>query len=241
MLRVGLTGGIGSGKSTVAGMLARRGAVVVDADEVAREVVAPGAPAYEALVARFGQGVLGPDGAIDRPGLARIAFSDAAALADLNAITHPLIGATLLERLDSLDSDSPEHPGSLDSASPEHPGSLDSASPGHPSSRPAEPGSSGAVGGVAVAVIPLLGPAHVDALRLRAVVLVDCPIDVAVRRLVEGRGMTRADARARVAAQPSREQRIALADYVVDNSSSAEDLAAQVDALWAWLHALPAR
>ena len=219
MLRVGLTGGIGSGKSTVAGMLARRGAVVVDADEVAREVVAPGAPAYEALVARFGQGVLGPDGAIDRPGLARIAFSDAAALADLNAITHPLIGATLLERLDS----------------------LDSASPGHPGSRPAEPGSSGAVGGVAVAVIPLLGPAHVDALRLRAVVLVDCPIDVAVRRLVEGRGMTRADARARVAAQPSREQRIALADYVVDNSSSAEDLAAQVDALWAWLHALPAR
>ena len=230
MLRVGLTGGIGSGKSTVAGMLARRGAVVVDADEVAREVVAPGAPAYEALVARFGQGVLGPDGAIDRPGLARVAFSDAAALADLNAITHPLIGATLLERLDSLDSDSPEHPGS-----------LDSASPGHPSSRPVEPGSSGAVGGVAVAVIPLLGPAHVDALRLRAVVLVDCPIDVAVRRLVEGRGMTRADARARVAAQPSREQRIALADYVVDNSSSAEDLVAQVDALWAWLHALPAR
>ena len=230
MLRVGLTGGIGSGKSTVAGMLARRGAVVVDADEVAREVVAPGAPAYEALVARFGQGVLGPDGAIDRPGLARIAFSDAAALADLNAITHPLIGATLLERLDSLDSDSPEHPGS-----------LDSASPGHPSSRPAEPGSSGAVGGVAVAVIPLLGPAHVDALRLRAVVVVDCPIDVAVRRLVEGRGMTRADARARVAAQPSREQRIALADYVVDNSASAEDLVAQVDALWAWLHALPAR
>ncbi len=230
MLRVGLTGGIGSGKSTVAGMLARRGAVVVDADEVAREVVAPGAPAYEALVARFGQGVLGPDGAIDRPGLARIAFSDAAALADLNAITHPLIGATLLERLDSLDSDSPEHPGS-----------LDSASPGHPSSRPVEPGSSGAVGGVAVAVIPLLGPAHVDALRLRAVVLVDCPIDVAVRRLVEGRGMTRADARARVAAQPSREQRVALADYVVDNSSSAEDLVAQVDALWAWLHALPAR
>ncbi len=219
MLRVGLTGGIGSGKSTVAGMLARRGAVVVDADEIAREVVAPGAPAYEALVARFGQGVLGPDGAIDRPGLARVAFSDAAALADLNAITHPLIGATLLERLDS----------------------LDSASPGHPGSRPAEPGSSGAVGGVAVAVIPLLGPAHVDALRLRAVVLVDCPIDVAVRRLAEGRGMTRADARARVAAQPSREQRIALADYVVDNSSSAEDLVARVDALWAWLHALPAR
>jgi dephospho-CoA kinase len=230
MLRVGLTGGIGAGKSTVADMLARRGAVVVDADEVAREIVAPGEPAYEALVARFGEAVLGPDRAIDRPALARIAFADAAALADLNAITHPRIGAALLERLDALDAASHEHPGSLDVASGEHPGSRFPAS-----------GTNAAVGGVAVAVIPLLGPAHVDALRLRAVVVVDCPVDVAVRRLVEARGMTEADARARIAAQPSREERIAIADYVVDNSSGPEDLAVQVDALWAWLHALAAR
>ena len=221
MLRIGLTGGIGAGKSTVADMLAGRGAVVVDADQIAREVVAPGGPAYEAVVARFGAGILGPDGAIDRPALARVAFSDAAALADLNAITHPVIGAVLLERLASLDSP--------DGASPEHPGS-----------RSLEPGPSGVVGGVAVAVIPLLGPAHVDALRLRAVVVVDCPIEVAVRRLVEGRGMTESDAMARVAAQPSREQRNALADYVVENATSVEDLAVQVEALWAWLHTLPA-
>jgi dephospho-CoA kinase len=220
MLRVGLTGGIGAGKSTVADMLARRGAVVVDADEIAREVVAPGAPAYEALVARFGEELLGPDRAIDRSALARIAFSDAAALADLNAITHPLIGAAMLERLDALESVAPEQRRS-------------------PALLPVS--SSGAARGIAIAVIPLLGPAHVNALRLSAVVVVDCPIDVAVQRLVEGRGMTEVDARARVAAQPSREQRIALADYVVDNSSSTEDLAAQVDALWAWLRALRAR
>jgi dephospho-CoA kinase len=201
-------------------MLARRGAVVVDADEIAREVVAPGAPAYEALVARFGEEVLGPDRAIDRSALARIAFSDAAALADLNAITHPLIGAAMLERLDALESVAPEQRRS-------------------PALLPVS--SSGAARGIAIAVIPLLGPAHVNALRLSAVVVVDCPIDVAVQRLVEGRGMTEVDARARVAAQPSREQRIALADYVVDNSSSTEDLAAQVDALWAWLRALRAR
>ncbi|MDA8314531.1 MAG: dephospho-CoA kinase [Actinomycetota bacterium] len=217
MLRIGLTGGIGAGKSTVAAMLARRGAVVVDADEIAREVVAPGGPAYEAVVARFGAGILGPDGAIDRPALARVAFSDAAALADLNAITHPVIGAVLLERLVSLDSVAP--------------GRLGSAGGGD--------GDGGT--GVVAAVIPLLGPAHVDSLRLRAVVVVDCPIGVAVRRLVEGRGMTEEDAMARVAAQPSREERNALADYVVDNSSSSEDLAAQVDALWAWLHTLSAQ
>ncbi|MGC8472016.1 MAG: dephospho-CoA kinase [Acidimicrobiales bacterium] len=217
MLRIGLTGGIGAGKSTVAGMLARRGAVVVDADEIAREVVAPGGPAYEAVVARFGAGILGPDGAIDRPALARVAFSDATALADLNAITHPVIGAVLLERLDSLDSVAP--------------GRLGSAGGGD--------GDGGT--GVVAAVIPLLGPAHVDSLRLRAVVVVDSPIGVAVRRLVEGRGMTEEDAMARVAAQPSREERNALADYVVDNSSSSEDLAAQVDALWAWLHTLSAQ
>jgi len=217
MLRIGLTGGIGAGKSTVADMLARRGAVVVDADEIAREVVAPGGPAYEAVVARFGAGILGPDGAIDRPALARVAFSDAAALADLNAITHPVIGAVLLERLVSLDSVPPGRLGSADGV------------------------DAGGRAGVVVAVIPLLGPAHVDSLRLRAVVVVDCPIGVAVRRLVEGRGMTEEDAMARVAAQPSREQRNALADYLVENASSVEDLAVQVDALWVWLHKLPAQ
>ena len=214
MLRVGLTGGIGSGKSTVAAMLEGRGALVVDADEIAREVVAPGAPAYEAVVARFGPAILAHDGRIDRPALARVAFADPEALADLNAITHPVIGAVLFERMSSLDGD----------------GIGGGAGHGGVAGR----------SGVAVAVIPLLGPGHVEVLGLRAVVVVDCPTEVAIRRLVEGRGMAEADARARVAAQPSREERLALADYVVENSSSVQDLVARVEALWAWLYALRA-
>lgn len=196
-VRVGLTGGIGTGKSTVADLLAARGALVVDADVIAREVVAPDGPAYDAVVERFGRRFLDPDGTLDRAALAALVFYDAAALADLNAITHPVIGAVLLERLTSVDR--------------------------LPEARRPD---------VAVAVIPLLRPGHVDSLGLQAVVVVDCPTEVAVRRLVEGRGMDEEDARARVAAQPSREERLELADYVVDNSSGPEALAAEVDALW---------
>jgi dephospho-CoA kinase len=92
-MRVGLTGGVGSGKSTVSALLAEHGAVVIDADAIARQVVEPGTPGYDAVVARFGRGILGPDGALDRPALAAIVFNDEAARADLNAIVHPLVGA----------------------------------------------------------------------------------------------------------------------------------------------------
>ena len=98
-IRVGLTGGIGSGKSTVARMLAERGAVVVDGDQIARELVVPGSPALAAIVARFGAGILRPDGSLDRPGLADIVFPDAAALADLDAIMHPRIADRAAELL----------------------------------------------------------------------------------------------------------------------------------------------
>ena len=199
---VGLTGGIGSGKSAVSALLAGHGAAVVDADEIAREVVVPGGPAYEPLVARFGPGILAGDGTIDRPALAAAAFGDPAAVADLNAITHPAIGLVMAERLGAL-------------------------------------AARGDVA-VAVAVIPLLGRRHVEGLGLAAVVVVDCPTEVAVERLVRLRGMPEADARARLAAQASREERLALADYVVDNSGSPEELAARVDALWAWLRELAA-
>jgi dephospho-CoA kinase len=202
-LRVGLTGGIGSGKSTVADMLAARGAVVVDADEIAREVVVPGGPAYDAVVARFGSAIVSPDGTLDRSALAEIVFGDPEALADLNAITHPVIGAVMLQRISSVDTDE----------------------------RDADPVGAG----VTVAVIPLLKRSHVEALALRAVVVVDCPTDVAVRRLVESRGMDERDARARAAAQPPREERLALATYVVDNGSTSDHLAAEVELLWEWL------
>jgi dephospho-CoA kinase len=198
-VRIGLTGGIGSGKSTVAGFLADRGAGVVDADAIAREVVEPGGPAYDAVVGRFGRGILAGDGTVDRAALAAVVFSDARALSDLNGITHPVIGAVMSERLASLDH---------------------------------------AATSVAVAVIPLLRPAHVAALGLSAVVAVDCPTEVAVRRLVGTRGMDEADARARVAAQASREERLALADYVLDNGSTREHLLAGVERLWGWLEGL---
>lgn len=200
MVRIGLTGGIGSGKSTVAGLLAGRGAAVVDADVIAREVMAPGGAAYGPVVERFGPGVLEPDGTLDRAGLAARVFSDPVALGDLNALTHPAVGAAMLERLASLE-----------------------RLPAY--ERPE----------VALAVIPLLRAAHVEALGLRAVVVVDCPTEVAVRRLMEGRGMEERDARARIAAQASREERLALADYVVDNSSTPAHLEEQVDELWSRL------
>lgn len=200
-LALGLTGGIGSGKSTVAGLLAQRGARLVDADEIAREVVVPGGPAYAPLVERFGPGVLAPDATVDRQALAALVFGDAAALADLNAITHPVIGVELAQRLGRIRGE------------------------GDP---------------IVVVVIPLLRPEHVEALGLRAVVVVDCPPELALERLVTLRGMDEADARARVAAQPARPERLDLADYVVDNSSGPQELASQVGELWGWIEGLPA-
>lgn len=199
---IGLTGGIGAGKSTVADLLAARGAGVVDADLLAREVVEPGGPAYWPLIERFGTTILHPDGTVDRQALARAAFGDPDALAALNAITHPAIGAAMAERLAALRR---------------------------------EPDLA-----LAVVVIPLLRPVHVEALALAGVVVVDCPPEVALCRLV-GRGMDEPDARSRIAAQISREERLALADYVVDNAGAPEALGAQVDAVWAWAVALAPR
>jgi dephospho-CoA kinase len=201
MPAVGLTGGIGSGKSTVAAQLVVRGALLIDADKVAREVVAPGGPAYEPLVARFGRGILAEDGTLDRAALAKLVFGDPEALAALNGITHPAIGAAMLAQRRVL----------------------------------ARPGR------VLVLDIPLLRPAHRTDLDLDAVAAVDCPVEVAVERLVESRGMDRADAAARVAAQITREERLALVDFVVDNSSTLEHLVAEVDRLWTWIGTLPER
>jgi dephospho-CoA kinase len=200
MPTVGLTGGIGCGKSAVADLLVERGAVLIDADLVARQVVEPGGPAYRPLVERFGEGILTPDGTIDRPALATVAFADPKALGDLNAITHPAIGVAMAE------------------------------------ARRAQVGRRAVV----VLAVPLLKALHRTSLGLDAVVVVDCPPEVAVERLVGDRGMDRADAEARMAAQDSREQRLEGADFVVDNGSDRAHLAREVDRLWAWLATLPA-
>jgi dephospho-CoA kinase len=195
VLAVGLTGGIGSGKSTVADLLVERGAVLIDADRIAREVVVPGGPAYQPLVDRFGTAVLAPDGTIDRKALAAVAFADADSLTALNAITHPAIAAVMAER------------------------------------RAAE------VGGDRVVVldVPLLKPAHRDILSLDVVVVVDCPVEIAVDRLVQQRGFSREDAEARVAAQVSRQERREGADFVIDNSSDRPHLVTEVDRVWGQL------
>jgi dephospho-CoA kinase len=198
MLAVGLTGGIGSGKSAVADLLVERGAVLIDADQVAREVVAPGGPAYQPLIDRFGAGILAPDGTIDRPALARVAFADDATRLELNAITHPAIGIAMIQARDALaDTDK-----------------------------------------VVVLAIPLLTAVHRETVKLHKVVVVDCPTDIALERLLTQRGFDRADAEARIRAQISREERKKEADYVLDNSGDRPALEAEVDRLWEWLSTL---
>jgi dephospho-CoA kinase len=191
-----LTGGIGAGKSTVAELLARRGAVVVDADRLARDVVAVGTPGYQAVVARFGDAVVAGDGTLDRRALARLVFDDPAALADLNAIVHPAVRGAIAERVAAL----------------------------------------AGTDAIVVLVIPLLVESGVS-YGQSVVIVVDCPEDVALRRLVSERGMDEGDARRRMAAQVSRADRLAAADVVIDNSGTPVDLVRHVDRLWARLRA----
>lgn len=195
MYLVGLTGGIGSGKSTVAAALASLGAAVVDADGIAREIVEPGGPAYQPIVDRFGMGVLDADGRLHRPALASLVFGDPAALADLNAITHPVIGRVMTERTIEA----------------------------------------GQRAEIVVLDIPLLDIATKQRMSFDAVVVVDTPEDLAVQRLCAHRGFAEQDARARIAAQISREERRALADLVLDNSGDRDRLEDEVTRAWAWL------
>lgn len=196
---MGLTGGIGSGKSTVSAALAERGAVVVDADAITRELQQPGQPVLLAIAERFGAQVLQSDGSLDRPALAAIVFSDSAALADLNGIVHPMVRKEIAARL------------------------------------AAQEGTDRVV----VLDVPLLVESKNSGTKPAAVIVVDTPPDVAVARLVAHRGFSEADARARIANQASREDRLAAADRVVDNGGSIGELMAQLDALWAWISTLP--
>lgn len=202
MVIVGLTGGIGSGKSTVSAGLVARGAVLVDADAIARELQQPGRPVFTAMVERFGAGIVAPDGSLDRAAVAAIVFSDEQALRDLNRIVHPEVGAAIAAAV-------------REQAGTDH---------------------------VVVLDIPLLTEGRdregEPRYRMQAVLVVDCPVEIAVRRLVEHRGFTEADARARLANQAGREERLALADFVIDNSGSLDQLDRQIDDAWRWLLSL---
>jgi dephospho-CoA kinase len=190
VLRIGLTGGIGSGKSTVSHFLGEHGAVVVDADVIAREVVAPGTPGLAAIVEAFGPTVLAADGSLDRPGLAAVVFADPEARRRLDGIVHPLVRARA--------------------------GELEAAAPAD---------------AVVVHDVPLLAETGQGS-SYDLVVVVEADPAVRVARLVQ-RGLTADDARARIAVQATDEQRRAIADVVLDNSGTPEQLAEQVDRFWA--------
>ena len=193
MLRVGLTGGIGAGKSEVSKRLAAQGAVVIDADLIAREVVAPDTDGLAAVIAAFGPDVLGPDGSLDRVRLGDIVFADQQKLAILNSIVHPRVGARMGELEDG-----------------------------------AGPGS------VVVHDVPLIAENGL-ASSYDLVVVVDVPPRTQLDRLIRLRGMSREQAQGRMTAQASRDQRLAIADIVVDNSGSLAELDRQAGELWSEL------
>jgi dephospho-CoA kinase len=188
-VRVGLTGGVGSGKSTVAGLLAQLGAVIIDADAIAREVVEPGTPGFAAVVDAFGSSVVGADGRLDRPAVAALVFGDEAKRLQLNGIVHPLVGARTAE--------------------------LAASAPGD---------------AVVVYDIPLLVEAKM-ADGFDFVIVVEASTALRLARLAE-RGMAEADARERMAAQASDAERRGVADAVVVNNGSLDELAARVDEVW---------
>lgn len=198
-MRIAVTGGIGSGKSAVTGLLAQHGAVVIDADAIAREIVEPGQPALRDITEEFGPAVMRSDGTLDRQALASIVFSDADALARLNSITHPRIAERSAELLDRAPDDA-----------------------------------------VVVYDMPLLVEQGSAALQgWDYVIVVDCPDALRLDRLVR-RGMDRQDARRRMDAQASREDRLAAADIVLDNSGDLDALRSQVSGLWSQLTGGPA-
>ena len=196
MIRIALTGGIASGKSMVADEFARLGAVIVDADLLAREVVAPRSPGLERIVQRFGAGMLNEDGTLDRARLGDLVFVDDDARADLNAIVHPLVR----ERSEELFAAAP-------------------------------PGS------VVIEVIPLLVETGLHQ-AFDHVIVVDAPTEVQVRRLMQRSGLTADQARTRVRIQANREDRIAAADWVIDNSGDQASTVRQVEDLWPVLQQL---
>jgi dephospho-CoA kinase len=200
VLRVGLTGGIGSGKSEVSRRLAEHGAVLIDADVAAREVVVPGSPGLARIAETFGPEVLRPDGSLNRERLGEIVFGDPGLRTKLNEIVHPLVRAWMQAAEEAAVR--------------------------------AAAGARALAGPVVVHDVPLLAESRGRA-GFDVVIVVDVPPEAQAERLVRLRGMPAEQARARMAAQASREQRLALADIVIDNSGSLDDLDRRVGEVWA--------
>ncbi len=189
-MRVGLTGGVASGKSTVSALLAELGAVVIDADQLAREVVERGTPGLAQVVEEFGEELLTPDGDLDRPAMGRLVFGDEEKRKRLEAIVHPLV----FERYAEIEGSAPAD-------------------------------------AVVVHDIPLLAESG-RADTFDEVIVVDAPTELQVERMVRDRGWTEDEARSRIAAQATREQRLAIATIVVENDGTLDELRARVREVW---------
>ena len=193
MLLLGLTGGIGSGKSTVSAEFARRGAIVIDADLVVRELQSPGGAVLAAMVEHFGDTILAADGTLNRQSVADIVFNDPEQLKALNAIVHPKVGAEIDGRIEA--------------------------------ERDTE--------NVVILDVPLL--VESKAYETEGIIVVDTDPEIAVERLVESRGFKADDARARMKLQATREERRAVAAFIVPNDGSQEELMTHIDKCWDWI------
>ena len=193
MLLLGLTGGIGSGKSTVSAELARRGAIVIDADLVVRELQSPGGGVLAAMVELFGDGILADDGTLNRQAVADIVFNDAEQLKALNAVVHPKVGEEIDGRIEAQR----------------------------------------ASDNVVVLDVPLL--VESKAYETEGIIVVDTDPELAVQRLVEFRGFNADDARARMKLQATREERRAVAAFIVPNDGTQEELMTKIDECWNWI------
>ena len=196
MILIGLTGGIGCGKTEVSRLLENRGAVIVDADLIVRELQQPGAEIFLRMVEMFGDKVVAPDGSLDRAAVANEVFKDAQSLKRLNLLIHPVVHRVMNERVESYRNTDE----------------------------------------VVVLDIPLLVENPREGLD--GVLVVDLDPDIAIERIVDQRKMTIDDARARVSSQSTREQRLAIANHVIDNSGDRDALAKQVDVAWSWITSL---
>ena len=196
MILIGLTGGIGCGKSEVSRLLEKRGAVIVDADLIVRELQQPGAEIFRRMVEMFGDKVLAADGSLDRAAVANEVFKDTEILGKLNLLIHPVVRRVINERVENYrDTDK-----------------------------------------VVVLDIPLLVENPREGLD--GILDVDLDPQIAIERIVDQRKMSIDDAKARVSRQSSREQRLAIANHVIDNSGDRDALAKKVETAWSWISSL---
>lgn len=229
MRLIGLTGGIGSGKSSASSRLAARGAVVIDADAIVRELQEPGQPVFTAMVERWGDQIVGEDGTLDRAAVAGIVFADADELAAINEIVHPAVRTETAARIKAAQGtdqtvilDNPLLIETIKKAEERaaEKARTDDGADNHKNDDDGEK---------AEGSTPI--PPHI--------IVIDCPTDIAVERLMAHRGFERDDAEKRIAAQVSRDERLHYADFVVDNGGSEADLDAEIERCQAWIDTLP--